>query len=66
MDYVIRSCDLPKKEILMDSISNFLVSWSINFLCRKYLMDYVSRSCDLLGIDVSQNVSLDGLYNQAM
>jgi len=45
MDYIIRSCDFPKKEILMAYLSNFLV---INFQKKNFLIDYVTRSCDLL------------------
>jgi len=42
MDYVIRSCDLPKKEILMGYIINFWVFWGSkiaflgNFLKKKF------------------------------
>jgi len=69
MDYVIKSCDLPKKEILMDYISNFLVFWSTNFLFRKFdglckqVMWPVKKMIYIYSGSWKTGDS-DGLYNQ--
>ena len=72
MACVSRSCDLPKKGILMAYISNSCDLLVMGSPKMEILMDYISRSCDLqntanMGDSGSpKRGSFDGLGKQVM